>query len=417
MFNPSANKLPAWFWALCLTQAGSLLVFLNFAGALPLIQVDWQLTHAEAGTIQAAVQGGYLAAVLVLSSLTDYVAPKWLILLGALGAGLGNLAFATQANGLVSAIVYRSIAGFGVAGIYMPGVKLVSQSIHPALKGRALGLFVASFTAGSAASVALGGNLSAVYGWRPVFAWMSLGPLAGMLAAWYVIRHLPDAEGFENNRAARPEMRRLAAELRQNRNALLVIVTYSAHVWELFGLRSWLPAFFTAVLVHTGVSLTTATQRGASAAGLATLAGAVSIVLGAALSDRYGRTPIIILLAAAGLLSSAMLGFTLTWPWLLVAAAGILTAFLVSADSAVISATLTEAIPPGYLGRVLAIYSFSGFFAGSVSPLVFGAILDVTDSAWRWAFLSLAAGGLAALTAAAALHRRLRPSQLHPVGD
>jgi hypothetical protein len=48
---------------------------------------------------------------------------------GALWAGLSNLAFAGFAHDTSSAVIIRALIGLGVAGIYMPGVKFISQNI------------------------------------------------------------------------------------------------------------------------------------------------------------------------------------------------------------------------------------------------------------------------------------------------
>jgi MFS family permease len=103
---------------------------MNFAGALPLIQAEWGLSHAQAGAIQAARQFGYVLAVLVLSSLTDYVRAERLIVGSALWAAVGNLAFALLADGATSGMILRTATGIGVAGIYMPGMKLISQRVR-----------------------------------------------------------------------------------------------------------------------------------------------------------------------------------------------------------------------------------------------------------------------------------------------
>lgn len=407
-----------WLWALCATQAGAVLVFLNFAGALPLIQADWQLSNAQAGAIQAAGQIGYVLAVLILSSLTDYVGAELLIIGGALWAGLGNLGFAALAHDTASAILFRALIGLGIAGIYMPGVRVITQRIPASQRGRAMGLFVASFTVGSAASVAVGGSLAATLGWRPAFALTSLGPLAGGLIGW---RRLPRAQGprpADSQQAPRP-----VSELLHNRPALLAIATYTAHAWELLGLRGWLPAFLTAALIYGGADSTEATRSGATMAGVATLLGAVSNASAAALSDRFGRTRTIMLVNVASLVCTLGLGLTLTLPWALVAGAGLATVFLATADSAVISTALTEIVPIDYLGRTLAVYSFFGFTAGAIAPLAFGAVLDYAEPAevvastaylspWSWAFATLALGSLVALTAGTALHRRLRTRRL-----
>lgn len=403
-----------WLLALCATQAGTVVVFLNFAGALPLIQADWQLSNAQAGAIQAAGQIGYVLAVLILSSLTDYVGAERLIAGGALWAGLSNLAFAALAHDAASATILRALTGLGVAGIYMPGVRLISQRFPASRRGRAVGLFVASFTLGAAASIALGGGLAAALGWRLAFALTSFGPLAGAVVAW---RTLPRTDGPVRPRPH--EASRSISELLYNRPALLAIATYTAHAWELLGLRGWLPAFLAATLIRAGADLADATRSGAAMAGVATLLGAVGTALVAALSDRFGRTSTIMVVTTGSFICVLGLGLTPTLPWTLVAGVGLAAAFLSNADSAVISTTLTETVPADYLGRALAVYSFLGFTAGSVAPLAFGAVLDRTNPAkllvssaylsqWGWAFATLALGSLVGLATSAALHRRLR---------
>jgi len=76
-------------------------------------------------------------------------------------------------------------------------------------------------------------------------------------------------------------------------------------------------------------------------------------------------------------------------------------------------------VPEEILGRVLGVYSFLGFSAGAIAPLVFGAVLDTAGPSspgpagaktarWAWAFATLALGSLVALTTATALNRALR---------
>lgn len=410
---PPQPQYPRWLLALSLIQAGTVLAFMNFAGALPLVQADWALSNAQAGAIQAAGQAGYILAVLVLSSLTDYVAAERLVLAGALWAGLSSLAFAAFAQDTASAVVFRASIGLGVAGIYMPGVKLISQRIPSERRGRAVGLFVASFTFGAAASIAISGSLAAAIGWRPAFALTSVGPLAGVLIAWRALGSTRPQLRPQTHEARRP-----MSELLRNRSALLAIATYTAHAWELLGMRGWLAAFLTASFAYSGAGLADATRSGATLAGVATLMGAIGTVWVATLSDRLGRTPVIMAVSVLSFISVLGLGFTLTLPWMLVGGLSLLAAFMSNADSAVISTTLTETVPSDYLGRTLAIYSFSGFTAGSIAPLLFGAILDATATAatgayptqWVWAFAMLALGSLVSFVAAFMLHRRLKTS-------
>ncbi len=405
----SHTRYPSWLLGLSATQAGAVLVFMSFAGALPLLQEDWQLSNTQAGAIQAAGQIGYLLAVLVSSSLTDYVTAKQLIVGGALWAGISNLAFAGFAHDMTSAMIFRALVGMGVAGIYMPGVKLISQNIPSSQRGRAVGLFVASFTLGAAVSITLGGNLASVLGWRLAFGLTSIGPLAGALIS---LQTLPNIKRPDHQ----IEQPVPISELLHNRPAMLVILIYVSHAWEVLGLRSWLAAYLTAVSMNTGASLAEATRSGATVAGIATGIAAAATASVATLSDQFNRIRIIITVMGVGFFCTLFLGFTLTFPWTIVVSVSLVAAFLSNADSAVISTALTEAVPSNYLGRTLAIYSFLGFAAGSISPFIFGATLDFASantlpavgtisSPWSWAFATLALGSMVGLLVAVVLHR------------
>ena len=84
----------------------------------------------------------------------------------------------------------------------------------------------------------------------------------------------------------------------------------------------------------------------------------------------------------------------------------------------VLSTGITELAIPGGLGRTMAIQSVLGFGAASVSPIVFGYVLDLTNPAdalarygyfpnWGWAFVLLGIGGLMGPYVILRLKRRL----------
>jgi MFS family permease len=136
----------------------------------------------------------------------------------------------------------------------------------------------------------------------------------------------------------------------------------------------------------------------------------------ASLSDQFNRKIIIIVVMGMSLFATTFLGFTWTFPWLIVVAVSLAAAFFSNADSAVISTSLTEVVPTNYLGRTLAIYSFLGFAAGSISPFIFGAALDFASannlpsdsdlgSPWSWGFATLALGSLVGLLVSVIFYR------------
>jgi MFS family permease len=235
--------------------------------------------------------------------------------------------------------------------------------------------------------------------------------MIGALASW---RLLPD----ENEIIQKEKDTFSLFEILKNRTVMLVILLYVAHAWEVLGLRNWLSAYLTAAKVNAGFSLKEATISGSSAAGFAIIAAALATASVAAISDRFSRTKTIIIVLLVGFFSVFGLGFTLNSAWGIIVIVSLIASFLSNADSAVISTALTEVVPSRYLGRTLAIYSFFGFLAGSISPYVFGKTLDIAiaigadkgnpaDTPWRWAFFTLAIGSLFGMIFALLLHRRL----------
>src|SRR3982074_2262083 len=114
------------------------------AAALPLLRTEWNASSAALGWVVSAYLLGYAAAVLVVLPLTDRVRPSRVIAVGALVTALANLGFAFAAHDVLSASLLRVIAGFGLAGVYMPGVRLVAQSSPPPRRGSAAGRHAAA---------------------------------------------------------------------------------------------------------------------------------------------------------------------------------------------------------------------------------------------------------------------------------
>ena len=128
-------------------------------------------------------------------------------------------------------------------------------------------------------------------------------------------------------------------------------------------------------------------------------------------SDRFGRRRVLVILAAIGAACSFAFGWTIGLPIAAVAAIAAVYGFSAFGDSPVLSTAMTEAVAPGRLGRALALRSVLGFGAGAVSPLAFGIVLDLTNTAgmpptrWGWAFVLLGVGGAVAAICAWLLPR------------
>ncbi len=388
-----------WLIWLSLAEIGTMLVFNNYSALLPILQKEWSLTNSEAGCIFSSYQIGYILAVVLLISLTDYINTRYIYVVTSFWAGLAGILFSFWAEGFYSAMILRTLMGIGFAGTYMPGLRIVSERFPPRERGRAVGIYVGAFSLGAAISLFLTGLMSSLFSWRWAFFITSLGPIAGGIIALFKL------DGAVKPKEEDEEVRIPFKEVLKNRPAMMMIGGYAAHMWEMFGMRGWIVAFLTACLLTAHYDLERAVSLSAVIAGAMTLAGAISNTLGGTLSDRFGRVnTIIVVMLGSGMLSF-IIGWTRGFPIALIILLSLLYGFMVTGESSVLSTGVTEMARPGGLGRTMALQSLLGWGAASLSPIAFGYVLDLTNPAdgltqfgfvpnWGWAFAILGLGGL-----------------------
>ncbi|HVD51825.1 MAG TPA: MFS transporter [Candidatus Udaeobacter sp.] len=367
------------------------------AAALPLLRTEWNASSAELGWVVSAYLLGYAAAVLVVLPLTDRVRPSRVIAIGALVTALANLGFAFAAHDVISASALRVVAGFGLAGVYMPGVRLVAQSSDPARRGRAVGLYVAAFYLGGSLSFLATGLLLEPFGWRGAALILGAIGLAALPVAVISSRGVPETTGERGH-----------LDLRVLRNPPLVrtIAAYVGHSWELFIVRAWLAAFLAAAFALRGLSPTDASATASQWAALLLALGVPGVFIGGWLSDRVGRTRAAILYALGSGAISIGFGTMLFAPWPAIVAVGAIYGALVAADSAVYSTAVTELAPAARIGSAQALQAVAGFGIGSLGPVVAGIALDL-GSGWVGPFLVAGTVGIATvLPLAVALRER-----------
>ena len=368
----------------------SALVWYNYSAVLPLLVDEWGLTGTGAGIIFGSFQAGYLLAIIPMGRLADRYSPRWIVSVGATGTGLASIGFALLAVGFWSGTGLRFLSGLFMAGVYVPGMRFLSDWYPPAQRGRALGLYVGSFSVGSALSFLATAAIADAVDWRTAIAATSVGVVAFAPLVLGLTRDHPDA--VEREAVA------FDLSILRNRAYLSAVSAYSWHNWELLGARNWLLAFLLATPAFA------ATGSGVLAGTVAAVWVAMSGVgnaFGGLASDRIGRGRTIAGgLAVSGAIS-AVLGFLGWLPlWLLVALL-VVYGIALSVDSAPTSTLVTEVVDDAQVGTALSVQSFVGFSTTVVSPVVFGLALDVAG--WGPAFATLAVGALAGVASIGAL--------------
>ena len=373
----------------CLAEIFGLASIAVFPALLPTFLTEWRLSHTSAGWISAAYFAGYMVLVPVLAGITDRIDARKIMAIGALLGALTALAFALLARGFWSALALRFLSGISLAGIYMPGLKVVSDHTEGALQSRFISFYTASFSIGASLSYLLAGEISRLAGWRWAFSASAAGAAVALII---VFLYVPPGKIRASNDQA------LLADFKvvfRSRSSMAYVLAYAAHMWELFSMRSWIVAFlaFSIQAQPAGAFTWSPTQI----AFLINLIGLPASISGNELSRKFGRRKVVTAVMIGSAALGATLGFTASLPYFLVAFLAFLYGITVTGDSASLTAGVVAAAPAGFRGTTLAVHSTIGFGAAFLGPLTVGVVLDFfggNQFAWAMAFLTMAAGCL-----------------------
>src|SRR5581483_10560676 len=288
----------------------SMLGFATFAALLPQLRDAWSLSNAEAGIVGGMFFAGYIASVSYWTALTARGDGRKVYAAGSAIAAAGSAGFAWLAHGLASGIFFQALLGVGIAGTYMPGLRLLSDRVSPGRQSRSTAFYTASFGIGTALSLALAGAVASRAGWKAAFLVAAAGPvIAGALVLAF-LRALPRAGAPAHLRALVP-FASWGPILRQRETAGY-IVGYAVHCLELFGSRSWMVAFLT---FSAGLHATAFPWSAQTIAAAVNLMSVPASIGGNEIALRTGRRRWILLAMAASGSSGVVLGFSAGWHW------------------------------------------------------------------------------------------------------
>ena len=391
--------LDRWLAVICTARVLLYGNFMVYAACIPVVRVEWQISAAEAGSIASGFMLGYAVSLVIFSWLADRLGARRMVLWSGWLSAAAALAFGLFASSYRSALLLYTLAALGQGGTYTPIIMLFADRYEPARRGAAVGWLIGSTSVGYAFSLVLSGAALAWGGYRAAFVVTGVMPLFGALLLSWALRGTP------NVIHARSPGLRLRTLLTTRGNAFRLIAGYTAHCWELLGMWAWIPAFLAASASLSGAAPAAAAGFGAYLSAAMHLVGAVAASTMGGLSDHLGRRVVLLMLAGASACLSLAIGWLILWPLYLLLPLALLYSFTTIGDSPVLSVAITEVVEPGHLGAVLALRALLGFGAGAISPLAFGAVLDLTgDSApsttWGLAFVTLGLGGVLATACA-----------------
>jgi MFS family permease len=361
----------------------------NLATAAPLVQDELHLTNAQIGLLLSAFFWSYAPAQLLSGWLAHRFDVRYV-----LAGGLIVWSIATLASGLTSSFALlcalRLLLGLGESSFYPCNARLLAERTPEEQRGAANGVVSAGQALGPAFGTLAGGVLMARFGWRPVFVVLGLLSLL-WLAPW--LRATRNALTPRAPAVPRPTPIAYMRILRRPEvwgTGAGCFLSYYGHYFVL----TWLPLY----LVNArGFSVVQMAQIGA----LVYCIHAASCSTIGWLSDRWIKHGASTNRVRKSIVIIGSLGIAITLLGcahapragcvVLLLTAGFFFGFL---QPQIFAAAQTLGGSRA-AGKWMAFQNMLGNFAGVVSPLITGVVVDSTGS-YGWAFAIASSTAVAA---------------------
>jgi MFS family permease len=210
-------------------------------GVQPLIQHDFRINDAQAGTLTSAFFLTYMLIAPLTGWLGDHFPRKPLIVAGALIWSAATLLTATV-HSYQTLLFRHAIVGIGEATFSIFAPALLADFYPEEDRNRILSIFYVTIPVGGALGYLLGGELGGRYGWRMPFYIAAAPGVLIALAFWLFVRE--PQRGASDTLQATPDR---ASFWGLFKNPAYLTATLGLAMWTFTvgGISTWLPTFFT----------------------------------------------------------------------------------------------------------------------------------------------------------------------------
>lgn len=331
---------------------------------LPLIEKDFNLSHGESALLMSVYMFPYALMQLPAGSLSDRFSKKYFIVFSVLGTCLATvfMAFAGSFNSLLA---FRILSGLMGGMFYAPSTAYLIQSVAVKDIGAALG-FV--FTGGSLANISISLFINSLdvemFGWRNFFL---LCAIPGVLFAPLLFFTLKEEKIDSELKQERLNFAIFWTGLKNPQYTLLLVYVFISSLSN-WSLATFLPTFF----VERGLTIYEASRLMLIYNIITFFAG---FLVGPIIKKLGLRKPALISTVTMCLFSYFItLSTSSLTTILLLVLWGLFGGISWSSYNALVS----EITPRSFQGAFLGIFNLTAFLSGTVGPIIFGGIADVS---------------------------------------
>jgi MFS family permease len=357
------TRLPREVWVIV---AGNLAIAVGYAlvaPALPAFARTFNVSVTAASAVISAFAVARLVFAPAAGRLVTMIGERWVYLtgVGIVAVTTGACAFAQSYWQLVT---LRTLSGIGSTMFTVSAIGLMIHVTPAPLRGRASGLWSASFLLGNVVGPVIGGGLITI-SLRAPFLVYSGTLFVAMAIIWYFLRHSSAITDGDDEQTPVLTLRGAFA----HRTYWAALIASFANGWAAFGVRMALTPLFIVEVLHREEAFAGTAFAVFGAANVAAL------LISGRLSDIWGRKPLALMGLVVGSAGTIWVGFTESVPaFLLATIVGGFGTGLLSPPMQAAVADILGGKARG--GQVLAAFQMSLDVGAVIGPLVAGLLVD-----------------------------------------
>ena len=347
-----------------LAHTGHHLVSALLTPLLPFIRDELVLNYAQSGVLFSAFNISYGLSQLPAGWFADRFGPRLTLTIGVVGvAAAGLLAgLSTTYLMLAGVLVLMGLAG---GGYHPSAAPLVSASVEPKNRGRALGIHQIGGTVSFFLAPIIAAGIAGALGWRGTFITLSIPTIAFGLVFYALLGRMGQTSRSKPKTGDAPT-EELPTQINLRRLMAFLILGIASMVL-IYSTITFIPLY---IVDHLGKSK----EIGATMVALVFSGGIWAGPLGGYLSDRVGRVPVLLAVGLIGgpaiyLMTMTEYGLAL---WVLLVTIGM----AMHLGMPVVEAYVISHVPKHRRSTILGIYYLGSRGGPGVMAPIIGYFID-----------------------------------------